>query len=299
MRAAAGTAGAPAGDRAPPGAAERGAARRAARDDGAATVKSARRVLEVFEFFAERREPAAVGEIAAALGYPQSSASVLLHSLVRLRYLDHDPRTRQFMPTVRVTLLGDWLDDELAADVGMHRAMEDLARRTGETVILGLQNGVHVQYVQIRQSRHPVRFHLKPGSLRPICQAAVGRVLLAAKSEAEAARLIRRINAERRGGQRVDPAAMMAELARIRREGHAYTEGTLTAGAGVVAVALPPLPHQPPMAIGVGGPTERLRPRRAEFAALLREAAAKAGRPGAVRHSRRRGPDEGEGRAAR
>ena len=71
------------------------------------TVKSARRVLEVLELFAERRGPLTVGEVAAALAYPQSSASVLLQSLVALGYLVHDRGQRTFLPTLRVAFLGD------------------------------------------------------------------------------------------------------------------------------------------------------------------------------------------------
>jgi len=58
-------------------------------DDRAAegAVKSAKRVLEIFEFFAERKRPASVGDVVEALGYPQSSTSALLKSLVQLRYL--------------------------------------------------------------------------------------------------------------------------------------------------------------------------------------------------------------------
>ena len=41
-------------------------------------VKSAGRVLEVFEFFAHRHAPATVSEVTAALGFPLSSTSVLL-----------------------------------------------------------------------------------------------------------------------------------------------------------------------------------------------------------------------------
>jgi DNA-binding MarR family transcriptional regulator len=50
--------------------------------DLGATVKSARRVLEIFEYFASHQAPATVSEIADALGYPRSSTSVLVRSLV-------------------------------------------------------------------------------------------------------------------------------------------------------------------------------------------------------------------------
>ena len=44
-------------------------------------VKSAKRVLQILHFFAERRSPATLSEISTALGFPKSSALGLLETL--------------------------------------------------------------------------------------------------------------------------------------------------------------------------------------------------------------------------
>lgn len=72
-------------------------------------VKSAARVLEVFEYFAGRKAPATVGEVCASLGYPQSSTSVLLKSLLTLGYLSYDGTTRRYAPSEKVANLGSWI----------------------------------------------------------------------------------------------------------------------------------------------------------------------------------------------
>lgn len=53
-------------------------------------VKSATRVLELLEFFAEHRIPMSTADVVNVLGYPQSSTTVLLQTLTRLRYLEYD-----------------------------------------------------------------------------------------------------------------------------------------------------------------------------------------------------------------
>ncbi len=85
-------------------------------------VKSAARVLEVFEYFAGRRTPATVGEVCNALGYPQSSTSVLLKSLFTLGYLSYDQGSRRYSPSVKVATLGEWIPEELQSDAddGIH-----------------------------------------------------------------------------------------------------------------------------------------------------------------------------------
>lgn len=57
-------------------------------------VKSAGRVLQILEFFDDVKREANVVEICRALGYPQSSTSVLLRSLVQLGYLAYTPKGR-------------------------------------------------------------------------------------------------------------------------------------------------------------------------------------------------------------
>jgi DNA-binding IclR family transcriptional regulator len=73
-------------------------------------VKSAKRALDVFEYFASRRRPATVGEICAALTLPQSSTSLLLRSLHKLGYLRYSMRTRRYFPTDKFRALGEWIE---------------------------------------------------------------------------------------------------------------------------------------------------------------------------------------------
>lgn len=236
------------------------------------TVKSARRALEVLELFAERRSALAVGEIAAALDYPQSSTSVLLQSLVALGYLTQDRAQRSFLPTLRVAFLGDWLAGEDLATDAIARMMQRLRDATDETIILGQRQGVHVQYIRILQGGNAIRFVLHRGTRRPICRAASGVALLAGMPDREILAILRRGNAEERDAtRRVKATSLMAAVAQCRRDGYSMSDGSVTAGGGVIAMVLPGIERAPAMALGIGAPLERLRPRADEFAALLRQ----------------------------
>jgi DNA-binding IclR family transcriptional regulator len=234
-------------------------------------VKSAARVLEIFEHFAATRAPASVMDVAKALGYPQSSTSVLLKSLVGLGYLDYDAGARHYVPNLRIALLANWIERGAYRDEALIRRLERIRDLSGETVLLGLRNGIHAQYVVILEADRPIRFHIDMGTLRPLTRAALGRVLLAKESDAELRRIVRRINAEI-PQHRMDEAAFLAIMAEVRADGFAGTAGDVTPGAGVVAVALPEPPGGTPMAVGVGGPLERLdAARRRELLGILRE----------------------------
>ena len=69
-------------------------------------ARSIKRTLEVLEYFDEENPSASVGGISKELGYPQSSTSILLKSLLNLGYLSYDDKTRTYRPTARVALIG-------------------------------------------------------------------------------------------------------------------------------------------------------------------------------------------------
>ena len=238
-------------------------------------IKSAKRVLELFEYFAECRSPLSVTDLVRGLDYPQSSASALLKSLTRLGYLDYDRHKRLYAPTLRVALLGGWVHDQLFSQASLSHMLDELhAASGGEAVVLGMQNDIYVQYIHMVQPprQQVTGWYVKPGSLRPLCRSATGRILLSRKSDVEVQQLLWRINAEEEPQLRLPVGDLLKELDRIRQDGYAYTEGTVNPEVGVLAVEMPTPPSQPPMALGIGGRIEKLRRERARYLDLLHQA---------------------------
>ena len=238
-------------------------------------IKSAKRVLELFEYFAECRRPLSVTDLVRGLDYPQSSASALLRSLTKLGYLDYDRFSRLYVPTLRVALFGGWVQDQLFSQKSLSHLIDELhAASDGLAVVLGMQNDIYVQYIHMVQSpRHEVpSWYIKPGSLRPLCRSATGRILLSRKSDVEVQQLLWRINAEEEPGLRMQIGDLLKELDVIRQVGYAYTEGTVNPNAGVIAVEMPTPPSQPPMALGLGGSIETLQKNRDSYLELLNQA---------------------------
>jgi DNA-binding IclR family transcriptional regulator len=240
----------------------------------AALVKSALRVIKVFEFFAARQEPAGLMEVARALGSPPSSTSALLNTLQRLGYLDYDRHRRTFVPTIRAALLGIWVNDQLLSDGTVLRVMYELRERTNETVVLGTQSGLHVQYIQVMHSLFRRSGpEVATGRLRPLLRSAVGQLILSLKDDQEIQALARRINAEEKDtAKRVPLDQLMRNVEACRREGYGYSEGATTPGAGIIAVLLPAAPHQPPIALGIGAALPKLREQKLNYLAALRHA---------------------------
>jgi len=244
-----------------------------------AYVKSAQRVLELLEFFAEWRRPASVGEVAQSLGYPQSSTSVLLRSLADSGYFDHDARTGMYAPSVRLALATAWIPEQLHSDQNLLRLMERILERTGHTVMIGTRTGIHVRYLHVLQATRDGRFLAKSGSLRPLFHSAAGKMLLTTLPQREVAPLLRKANALATDtAQRLEFDAVCHEIETARRDGYAMSTGTSMPGAAALATLLPVGRDRAPMTLSVGGPLKEVERGKAELIAALAEAIAPLGK---------------------
>jgi DNA-binding IclR family transcriptional regulator len=235
------------------------------------TVKSAARVIEVFEFFDRIRRAATVTEVARALGYPQSSTSVLLRSLVKLGYLEQDAGRRNYLPTPRVTLLGSWIEPLLAPGGEIVRMMDELGEQTGETIILGVPSGEAVRYIHVVQATNAMRLHVGNGTVRPMAISGMGRLFMSTMDEARVRQIVARYNAEIAGEEgKLNLAAVRRDLALIRAEGHAPSFDRVTQGAGGISVLLPVVPHGVPMAVAIGGLSRNINDNRERYLQMIR-----------------------------
>ncbi len=236
------------------------------------TAKSAQRAFEILELFGERRTPLSVMDVVRALDYPQSSTSMLLKGLHAFGYLNYDSRQRRYSPNARVALLGAQITRGFFFSGDLAQLAYDLQARTGEEVLFGMQNGVHVQYIQTLESpSHAMPLHHRSGTLRPIGRTATGKMLLCLKSNTEIGALVRRINASERSPA-VNLTDLLAEIEAIRACGYAVCHEEATPGASGIGMLMPRIPDHPPVAIGIAGRTERIRARQISLIEGLREA---------------------------
>ncbi|MEJ6655718.1 MAG: IclR family transcriptional regulator [Pseudomonas sp.] len=234
-------------------------------------VKSAKRVLEILELFDEVQESLTLSEIAKRLGYPAPSTLGLLKSLQALDYMLFDPKTKTYCPSVRVAMLGGWIQGKMFLDGAILALMTELAEKTGETVMLGMQNDIHAQYVHTVQSAKALRYFLKPGTLRPLFRTATGLMLVAHQPDEYIKRLVIRVNerdSEQKSDLSIDEA--MARINQVRRQGYAYNDG-YTDKISALSILLPHSKDNRAMTIGIGGPTHRVKPQLQENIDLINE----------------------------
>lgn len=207
----------------------------------AGPVKSARRVVQLLEFFDDIRRGARVTEIAASLQYPQSSTSILLKSLTELGYLEYDPRNRTYLPTPRVTLLGSWLGHGPIRNGKIMRLLEELWETTGKTVILAARNGIFSQYIHLHRAVERSASYTPPKSPQLLVRSATGFALLADATDKDVTLLVRRTNADALAGQTpIDVKTTLANVTRLKWHGYYFSRGLIVSNSlGSIAMPLP------------------------------------------------------------
>lgn len=234
-------------------------------------VKSARRTLEVLEYMRDSRS-GSVSDICAYLNIPQSSTSMLLKTLVQLGYLSYNPVSRRFKPTYRVALLGAGIERCMFPEGPLADILPEIQRQTGETVLLGLRNGPCAQYIYVLNAPHGLQLTAQVGQLRPMAYTAVGKCLLSQLSTNVVRAICRRNNAEWKDvPARITEEQLLEEIDSIRRLGYAESKGSMLPRASVIAMPIYPYRGGQPMAIGVGGPIDRIEANRNLIISELKE----------------------------
>ncbi|MBM3606624.1 MAG: helix-turn-helix domain-containing protein [Alphaproteobacteria bacterium] len=237
-------------------------------------VKSAARALEVLEYFKLNQKPRSMSEIAHDLRYPQSSATVLLKTLITLGYLSYDRKDRVYFPTPKVTSLGDWLPRALFGTGRVLDAMRDVHAATGEGIFIGTKNDVYLQYTKTIDSVHALRFYTEEGTIRPIVRSAAGWVLLASLSDDRLDNTVRRANITLPVAERMTLSFIQNRIAEIRKLGYARAADLPLRHGATICVPLPIKIQGQPACLALGGVASRVDENFDHYLDVLRNAAA-------------------------
>ncbi|MEV4754635.1 IclR family transcriptional regulator [Micromonospora sp. NPDC049559] len=234
-------------------------------------VKSAGRTLDVLEALADSPGRSLV-DLARDLAIPKSSLHGILRTMTQRGWVTADPTGTRFRLGLRALQVGAaYLESDDATGL-LARVLDDLAGRFGETVHLGRLDGRHVVYLAKRESVHPLRLYSAIGRQLPAHATALGKVLLAQRTDETVDRLLNWPLARLTRHTITEPERLHAELAAIRERGYAVDHEENSEGIVCFAMAVP-LRSPSVDAISLSVPAARLGPESEErIVAALREA---------------------------
>lgn len=217
-------------------------------------VKSAIRTLALLEYLRQCRA-STLGEVARGLDMPMSSTAALLKTLTEAGYLTYSPADKSYKASYRVALLGESVEEQPSLGEGPFlQSLQELRHRTGETVIVGLQNGAFVQYIHVIATNRKLLQRLPIGKMRLMGYNPMGRILLAYLDDRRILSILRHNNANwHDDAMRESEARLVAMVDEARRLGYSGGRGLTWPNASIVAMAVRPRQGAPRMAVAVGG----------------------------------------------
>ena len=216
---------------------------------------TARRIVEILEYFDEQTRDATVMEIARRFNRPQSSTSELLSALVEMGLLYKNPHSRSFSPTPRAAMLGSIFQPSLVRDGRLSLAAEQLTAETGiGAAILGMV-GVDVQIFRWTSGARPLR-DLSPNTLyggaqAPLSASAAGWLMLSTLPLRRSDSILHRLRAEAPPEDLFDLNELRHTIYATGRNGYAVGPAGFGADAQMCAVLLPCGVEEQAIALGL------------------------------------------------
>jgi len=242
-------------------------------DNGARAIL---RVPEVLIDIAAQHRGCSLNELVARLGIPKASLHRILRTLERGSFLAHEAGTYTLGPNSfhLATLIGNAAPSR-PFPASARPELERLAAETGETVMLGVLAHDHpeVVYVDVLDSRFPVRFTIPIGDRRLLHSVASGKAILAFLTADAQQHYLEMAEFAAFTPKTTAKHELPGILAAIRKTAVAFDDGGKALGASALASPIFNASECVLGAVSLAGPTDRMEAGRALFEAQVRDAA--------------------------
>ena len=221
-------------------------------------VKAASRTLDLFEAFAEAGGPLSLTEISQRISVPISSCHSIVRTLQIRGYVYVLEERKRIYPTKRLLGIAQSIGRYDTALERLTPIVTQLAKTTGETVIIGKTQGDIVIYLDVVPGSHTVRYTASPGDTFPTHTSALGKSTLSLLSDDALDKAIGKLEFTPFTDATItDAKAFKNDILAGREAGYFLTRGETV--ADVMGISIAQRIGGEPYAIGVAGPTSRLK----------------------------------------
>lgn len=222
------------------------------------SLESVDRMISVLEAL-EHADDQSLEQVARAAGLSEATVLRYLLSLSKHDFVERNVRTGAFRLGLRLFRLGTLAIDRRDIVGITHPAMEDLLRTFGESVNLATRQTGNIVLISVLDSPNPVRKGSRVGETDVWHATSLGKALLGAMPEAEAAEILAGVPLSRFTPNTLTTVdALQRDLAAVRSRGYSIDDEEAVEGLRCVGAAIRDHDGLATYALSVSGPKSRM-----------------------------------------
>lgn len=221
-------------------------------------VKSANRVLDLFELLGGWGDALSHTQIAAALNIPKSSLSQLLPNMVERGYIEYVATSRGYKLGPKLATLANEVSHTRNLDKIILPLLQEITAKCGESSALNVLRGDESEVAVAVSSAQRLVSHMRVGDLAPLYATSGGKAILSFLPDSMAEDYLARVTFEAITDKTISSVGQLrAQIASVRQEGVAYSIEEFTPGIVGMAVPILSATTRPLGAINVAMPAVR------------------------------------------
>jgi len=226
------------------------------------SVKSAKRVLHIFEILAQYSNGLTIKEVSELLNLPQSSVFNLMKTLHSEGYVSQD-NEKKYRLGAKLIHIGTSAMDSLDIHSVGKGFLQNLMEQVEETVFMSVLSADELVYVAKIDNNRSIRTTAQPGYRKPLYCTGLGKVFLAFLPIQERERLINQITFQKITDNTVmNQGDLGKQLQLFRESGYSVDDEENEEGLYCLAAPVYGVGNELKAAISVAGPKERMLSRK-------------------------------------
>ena len=222
-------------------------------------IQSLERAFAIVEEVARNRDGINLADLSKAVGLHNSTTFHLVKTMAQLGYISHVRDSKRYRIGARLFTLAAGALEENTFLALATPVLETLTAETGEAAHFAIRSGNAVVVIARTAGAGLLQMADRTGSQRPAHATALGKVLLSALNEAQIRHFLGNEPLRKFTPKTiVERAALLREIAEVRRRGIASDDGEFDAEIRCVAVPVHDFAGRVAGAIGISGALWRL-----------------------------------------
>lgn len=218
-----------------------------------------KKAFHILELVARNNGPMSISDISRELGISKGTVHGIAHALEQAGAVVRDEKSKCYSLGLLLFELAQKVQSRIELKDIARPVMEELMRKTQQSVFLGIRSHDRISIVDIVESARDLKITAPIGARLPLLVGALGKVFMAALADGEADRWIRGMGLRRDTDKSIiERGRYLEEIRKARKRGYALDDEEYIQGVRAVAAPIY-VAGRPPSAIWVVGFTQSMR----------------------------------------